>query len=129
MSLKADPKEPAGLEQLAAFPGVMHVLLVQSDGLLIAQRSAAGGAAKEAFQGAVIRVAAMTATALSLNKRIVGALGGGVLTETSIAGTEGKISLYAVGTHVVLALVTEKDVDAQLLSAQVKAVLETFAAA
>ena len=113
------------LGHLTELSGVTRALLVQSDGLLIAQRSAGGDDAAE-VQSAVIRVAAMTATAISLNKRIIGALGGGVLSETSIIGSEGKISLYAVGTRVVLALVTSVDADAGPIAERVEKTLEVL---
>ncbi len=119
---EADVTELLG--RLAALPGVRYALLVQTDGLLVAQQSAT---AETEPHHALVRTAAMTATALSLNKRIVGALGGGTLTETSITGTEGKISLYAAGSRVVLALVTEVDVDVQLMAQGVKEALEALA--
>ncbi len=112
------------LGQLTALPGVTQALLVQSDGLLIAQESAGGDDADD-VQNAILRVAVMTSTAISLNKRIIGALGGGTLSETSIRGTEGKISLYAVGARVVLALVMTLDADAGRIAEKVEEMLES----
>ena len=126
MSSKDDPTKLTGLGRLTALPGVLHVLLVRSDGLLVARGSAQNAAPED--QGATARVAAMTATALSLNKRIIGAFQGGALTETSVIGTEAKFLLYAAGPRAVLALITTKDADTELISQRARAELGALAA-
>ena len=134
MSITGTTDIEGNLMQLTTLAGVRHALLVRSDGLLIARHTAPHSIqdslqAAEADQNALIRAAAMTATALSLNKRIVGALGGGTLTETSITGTEGSVFLYAAGPRAVLALIIDHSADTPLLAQQVAEVLGPITAA
>ena len=120
------PDDPmTTVEQLAALPGVLDVLLVRSDGLLIA-RNGAQAAFADDDPGAAARVAAMTATALSLNKRLLGAFYGGVLSETRVIGTEAQLFLYAAGPRAVLTLVTTKDAEAERLSGRVREALDNL---
>ena len=80
------------IEQLQlVLPGVRSVLITRSDGLPLV---------KTVGQADVTKVAAMTATAVSLNKRIMSTVNAGDLTETSISGSQGQVLLYAAGPAV-----------------------------
>ena len=61
-------------------PKVRSVIVARNDGLPLVQTVSRGDATK---------VAAMTATAISLNKRIINTIEAGDLTETSISGSAG----------------------------------------
>lgn len=90
-----------------AVPKIRGILVARNDGLPLVQTS---------VQGEATRMAAMTSTAVSLNKRIISIMGAGDLTETSISGTEGQILLYTAGPRAVLAVMTEDKANVALIN-------------
>ncbi len=91
----------------AVVPKVRGILVARNDGLPLVQTS---------VQDEAIRMAAMTSTAVSLNKRIISIMGAGDLTETSISGTDGQILLYTAGPRAVLAVITESKANVALIN-------------
>ena len=84
------------IEQLQlALPQVRSVLVTRNDGMPLV---------KTMSQTDATKVAAMTATAISLNKRIIATANAGDLTEASISGSQGQILLYAAGPRAILVL-------------------------
>lgn len=61
------------------------------------------------------RIAAMAATALGLGKRIVQGTQNGNLQEIVVRGSDGYLTLYAVGTKAVLAVSAQPDANLGLL--------------
>ena len=113
------------IEQLRlALPGVRSVLVTRNDGLPLVQTMSRVDATK---------VAAMTATAISLNKRITATVDAGDLTETSISGSQGQILLYAAGSQAVLALTADSGANVAMINLKarraVRAITDAFAAA
>ena len=95
------------IEQLQlALPGVRSVLVTRNDGLPLV----------ETPQVDATKLAAMTATAISLNKRILATTSAGDLTETSISGSQGYILLYAAGPRAVLALSAERKANVAMIN-------------
>ena len=90
-----------------AVPKVRGILVARNDGLPLVQTS---------VQDEATRMAAMTSTAVSLNKRIISIMGAGDLTETSISGTDGQILLYTAGPRAVLAVITESKANVALIN-------------
>ena len=90
-----------------AVPKIRGILVARNDGLPLVQTSG---------QSEATRMAAMTSTAVSLNKRIISIMGAGDLTETSIFGTEGQILLYTAGPRAVLAVMTENKANVALIN-------------
>jgi uncharacterized protein len=80
-----------------AIPELKGALVASSDGLAIAHSISSGDAN---------RVAAMTATAVSLGRRISDSIDGGELSETTVAGKHGQMLLYSAGQRGVLAVMT-----------------------
>ena len=101
-----------------AVPKIRSVLVARNDGLPLVQTSA---------QGEATRMAAMTSTAVSLNKRIVSIMGAGELTETSISGTDGQILLYTAGPRAVLAVMTETKANVALINHKARAAAHEIA--
>ncbi len=91
----------------ASVPGIRGALIATVDGLAIA-RSFADGTDYQ-------RVAAMSATALGLGKRIAETLGAGEFTETSVSGRNGNAYIYATGPKAVLTVITNADPNLGLL--------------
>ena len=91
----------------ATLPKVRSVIVARNDGLPMVQTEGRGDATK---------VAAMTATAISLNKRIINIIEAGQLTETSISGSDGQIMLYAAGPHAVLALTADSKANVAMIN-------------
>lgn len=79
-------------------PKVRSVIVARNDGLPLVQT---------VTQGDATRIAAMTASAIGLNKRIIATIEAGDLTETSLSGTQGQILLYAAGPRAVLAIIAD----------------------
>lgn len=77
-----------------SLPEVRGAMVASVDGLSIAS----------SVSGDSNRMAAMVATALGLGKRICETFGSGELAETSVAGGNGQIYIYAAGTKGVLAV-------------------------
>ncbi len=67
------------------------------------------------------RVAAMSATALGLGKRIADTLGAGEFTEASVSGRDGNVYIYATGPKGVLAVITAPDANLGLLHLEARA--------
>ena len=88
-------------------PRVRSVIVTRSDGLPLV---------KTRNQVDATKVAAMIATAVSLNKRIIGTVNAGDLTETSISGSQGQILLYAAGPRAVLALSTDSKANVAMIN-------------
>ena len=96
------------IEQLQlALPQVRSVLVTRSDGLPLVKTASQVDAAK---------VAAMAATSISLNKRIISTMDAGDLTETSISGSQGQILLYAAGPRAVLALTAQSRANVAMIN-------------
>ena len=100
-----------------AVPKILSVLVARNDGLPLVQTS----------EGEATRMAAMTSTAVSLNKRIVSVMGAGELTETSISGTDGQILLYTAGPRAVLAVITETKANIALINHKARAAAQEVA--
>lgn len=62
------------------------------------------------------RIAAMAATALGLGKRIAQGTQNGNLQEIIVRGTDGYLTIYAVGTKAVLAVSAQPEVNLGLLN-------------
>ena len=110
------------IEQLQlALPKVRSVIVARNDGLPLVQTVSQGDATK---------VAAMTATAISLNKRIINIANAGDLTETTISGSEGQILLYAAGPRAVLALTADSKANVAMINHKsriaAQAIADTF---
>ena len=101
-----------------AVPKVRNVLVARNDGLPLVQTSA---------QDEATRMAAMTSTAVSLNKRIVAVMGTGEMTETSISGTDGQILLYTAGPRAVLTVITEMKANVALINHKARAAAREIA--
>lgn len=80
-----------------AVPQIKGIVIASSDGLAIAHSVSSGNAN---------RVAAMTATVMSLSRRISDSIDGGELSETTVAGKHGQILLYSAGRRGILAVMT-----------------------
>jgi len=91
----------------AGMPEMKGALIATADGLAIA-RSFSDNTDYQ-------RVAAMSATALGLGKRIADTLGAGEFTETSVSGTQANAYIYATGPKGVLAVITTPDANLGLL--------------
>ncbi|HEU0142570.1 MAG TPA: roadblock/LC7 domain-containing protein [Bryobacteraceae bacterium] len=106
----------------AAVPEVRGVLVASTEGLPIAH-SFVNGADPQ-------RLAAMSAAASSLGRRISESLNAGSLMEVSVAGSEGHIFVYSAGTRAVLAVVGPAGANAGLIHLEArdaaKAILEIF---
>ncbi|PYE53761.1 roadblock/LC7 domain-containing protein [Deinococcus yavapaiensis] len=88
----------AVIDQLrVALPDLKGAMIASTDGLPIATALSRGSDPN--------RIAAMSATALGLGKRISDTVGVGEFSETSVSGKDGQIYLYSVGSKAVLALV------------------------
>lgn len=101
-----------------AVPKILSVLVSRNDGLSLIHTSA---------QSEATRMAAMTSTAVSLNKRIISVMNAGELTETSIFGTDGQILLYTAGPRAVLAVMTETKANVALINHKARAAAREIA--
>ena len=101
-----------------ALPGVRSVLVTRSDGLPLVKTSS---------QVDTTKVAAMTATAVSLNKRIISTVNAGEITETSISGSQGQILLYAAGPRAVLALTAERKANVAMINLKARRAAQAIA--
>lgn len=107
------------IEELrVAVPKVRSVIVARNDGLPLVQTSA---------QSDATRMAAMSSTAVSLNKRIIATIEAGELTETSISGTNGQILLFAAGPKAVLAIITESRANVALINHKARVAARTIA--
>ena len=88
-------------------PGVRSVIVTRNDGLPLV---------KTMNQVDVTKAAAMIATAISLNKRIIDTANAGDLTETSISGSQGHILLYAAGPRAILALTADSKANVAMIN-------------
>ena len=89
-------------------PDVRGALVASNDGLAIAQSLSS--------TEDVNRIAAMSAAALGLGKRITMTLGAGNLTKTQVSGTDAQIFLYSIGDKGVLALIASGDANVGLIN-------------
>jgi predicted regulator of Ras-like GTPase activity (Roadblock/LC7/MglB family) len=89
----------------ANVPEITASMVASSDGLAIAHNITSGDPA---------RMAAMVATALGLGKRICDSFGGGSFHETSIAGENVQVYVYAAGKGV-LAVIAQKGANVGLI--------------
>ncbi len=103
-----------------AMPDVKGALIATADGLAIARSFSDD----TDFQ----RVAAMSATAFSLGKRIADTLGAGEFMETSVSGREGNAYIYATGPKGVLAVITQPDANLGLLHLEARDAAQKIAA-
>ncbi|AEW98872.1 roadblock/LC7 domain-containing protein [Streptantibioticus cattleyicolor] len=78
----------------ARLPGLTGSLAASSDGLLIAHDTTAPAEAES--------LAALTAVALEVGRRLTGTTGAGAFRELLVHGTEGYAATYAAGTTAVL---------------------------
>lgn len=101
-----------------AAPKVRSVIVARNDGLPLVQT---------ATQDDATRMAAMTSTAVSLNKRIISAIEAGELTETSISGTGGQILLYAAGVRAVLAIIADSKANTALINHKARVAAQRIA--
>ena len=99
-------------------PKVRSVVVARNDGLPLVQTMS---------QGDVTKVAAMTATAISLNKRIINIIEAGDLMETSISGSEGQILLYAAGPRAVLALTADSKANVAMINHKARIAAQAIA--
>lgn len=99
-------------------PKVRSVIVARNDGLPLVQTVSRGDATK---------VAAMTATAISLNKRIINTIEAGDLTETSISGSTGQILLYAAGPRAVLALTADSKANVAMINHKARLAAQAIA--
>ena len=88
-------------------PGVRSVIVTRNDGLPLV---------KTMNQVDATKAAAMIATAISLNKRIIDTANAGDLTETSISGSQGQILLYAAGPRAILALTADSKANVAMIN-------------
>ncbi len=86
---------------------VKGALIASNDGLPVARSFA--------DDTDVQRVAAMSATALGLGKRIADALGAGTFTETSVCGVDANAYIYSCGPKGVLSIITRPDANLGLV--------------
>lgn len=109
------------IEELrTAVPKVRSIIVARNDGLPLVQT---------ATQDDPTRMAAMTSTAVSLNKRIVSTIEAGELTETSISGTNGQILLYAAGPKAVLAIIADSKANTALINHKARVAAQQIAQA
>jgi uncharacterized protein len=90
-----------------AVPELRGTIVADSEGLPVAQILPSGLDA--------LRAAAIAATAQGLGKRTVEMLKSGVLTEVSVAGTEGLTFLYTAGSRFVLVVLAPNDTNVGLI--------------
>ena len=99
-------------------PELKGALVASSDGMAIAQSITDGDAQ---------RMAAMTATAVGLGKRITETIGAGGLSETSVKGENGQMFLYQAGKGV-LAVITNGSANIGLINLEARDAAEQIAA-
>jgi uncharacterized protein len=97
-----------------AIPDLKGVLLASNEGLPIAH-SLSNGADPN-------RVAAMTAAASSLGRRISDTMSVGALGEVAIRGDEGWLFIYAAGSKAVLAVMAPQAANAGLIHLEARGV-------
>jgi predicted regulator of Ras-like GTPase activity (Roadblock/LC7/MglB family) len=102
-------------------PEITGALIASVDGLAIAY-SLSNGVDPN-------RVAAMTATALGLGKRITETLGAGLMSETSVVGSQGQIYVYAAGGKGVLAVIAPSNANVGLIHLEARDAAKRVAAA
>ena len=69
------------------------------------------------------RIAAMTSSALALSKRMIETVRAGELAQISVAGSDGHILIYAVGTKAVLVVITKKSPNVALINWEARKVI------
>lgn len=84
-------------------PEIKGMLIATLDGLPLAA-DVKGAVSSE-------KMAALTATAIGVGKRVTASLTMGDLTEVVISSAEGKLFLYLIGTSAVLCLLAPKNVN------------------
>lgn len=89
-----------------AVPEIKGALIASTDGMVIASNESTGD---------VNRIAAMVATTLGLGKRICETFGVGSFSETSVAGSDGQVFVYSVGTRGVLSVVAASGANVGLI--------------
>lgn len=82
------------------------VLVATTDGIVIASNLS---------ESDPDRISAMTATAVSLGKRISATIGLGEMQETSIRGANGHVFVYSAGSKSVLAIVATQEANLGLV--------------
>jgi len=90
-----------------AVPEIHSSLVASSDGMAIAARLNEGDAN---------RMAAMSATAIGLGKRLCDSIGGGELAETSVSGKQGQVFIYACGAKGVLSVIATANANVGLIN-------------
>lgn len=104
----------------ASIPDLRGVVIASTDGLPIADSLPPG------MDSA--RVAAMTATAIGLGKRISETLSAGVITETSVTAKEGQIFIYTAGPKGVLAVMAPASTNVGLIHLEARSTAREIAA-
>ncbi len=102
----------------AALPDLTGAMIASSDGLSMAESISKGDGT---------RVAAMTATALGLGKRIADTIDAGELTETTVTGENGRMFVYAAGKKGVLAVMTNGTANVGLINLEARSAAEQIA--
>ncbi len=97
------------LDQLRnSIPEIRGALVASVDGLSMAHSLSSSENAN--------RIAAMSAAALGLGKRITATLASGDLIKTQVSGTDAQIFLYAIGEKGILALIASSNVNVGLIN-------------
>jgi predicted regulator of Ras-like GTPase activity (Roadblock/LC7/MglB family) len=84
-------------------PEIKGIILATSDGLPLVSDLKEGVPAD--------KMAALTATALSIGKRIMPSLGMGDVSEFTITSADGRLFIYLVGTSAAMCIMTPKAVN------------------
>lgn len=103
----------------ASIPDLKGVLIASTDGLPIADSLPAGMDSG--------RVAAMTATAVGLGRRISETLSSGTLSETSVTAKDGQIFIYSAGPKGVLAVLAPPATNVGLIHLEARAAAKEIA--
>ena len=99
----AEEAKQAFQEIYADLPDVKGLIIATFEGLPVVS-DLKGGLSAE-------KLAALTATALSVGKRIMPSLGMGEVSEITISSNDGKLFLYMIGSTAVLCLLTPRNVN------------------
>lgn len=104
------------LEELPAkLSDVRSVLIATIDGITIASATA---------DEKSNQLAAMTAAALGLGKRMVDTVNAGSLDEISVVGSEGSVYVYSLGAKAVLVVLTKKAPNVAMVNWEARKLIE-----
>jgi hypothetical protein len=116
----AEEAKQAFQEIYADIPEVRGILIATFEGLPVVSDLKGGLSAD--------KLAALTATALSVGKRIMPSLGMGEVTELTISSNEGKLFLYLVGSSAVLCILAPRGVNLGMMFLKAGEVARSLAA-